>query len=67
MFLSCNNHGTKKKSSVPLGNGTLDLCIPCSDALPLLSCAHENCTCASDDPAPEHIKLICAVGITVLK
>ena len=29
-------------------------------ALPL-SCAHENCTCASDDPAPEHIKLICAV------
>ena len=29
-------------------------------ALPL-SCAHENCTCVSDDPAPEHIKLICAV------
>ena len=53
--------GQRKKSSVSMKNGTSDLYIPCSDALPLLSCAHENCTCASGDPAPEHIKFICAV------
>ena len=53
--------GQRKKSSVSMKNGTSYLYIPCSDALPLLSCAHENCTCASGDPAPEHIKFICAV------
>ena len=34
-FLSCHEHGTKKKFSVPMRNQTSDLLILCFNALPL--------------------------------
>ena len=34
-FLSCHEHGTKKKLSVPMRNQTSDLLILCFNALPL--------------------------------